>query len=180
MALLPIISIPDPRLRAKALPVDQVDDGIRHLMDDMMETMRYKDRGIGLAANQVGILKRVVVIDIGRDYHPHPLKMANPEIFWRSDEPHSIEESCLSIPDQWASVKRHNRVKVRYLNENNVSQEIEAEGLLSICLQHELDHLDGILFIDHLSEVKRRMLVTRALKAKRNHQHPQPDNVPVL
>ncbi len=168
MALLKIIALPDQRLRTKAIAVENVDEKIRQLMDDMLETMLYKDRGIGLAANQVGILRRILVIDIGREYHPLPFKMANPEIIWRSDDEYAVQEGCLSVPDQWAEIPRANRVKVRFLDENNVQQELEAEGLLSCCIQHEIDHLDGILFADHLSSVKRRIMFTRAIKASRN------------
>jgi peptide deformylase len=170
MAILPILSIPDTRLRTKALPVATVDTEIQSLMHDMLETMHYQDRGIGLAANQVGVLKRIIVVDIGREYHPHPLKMANPEVFWHSTDFHTIQEGCLSVPEQWAEISRFNHIKVRYLDENNTPQELEAQGLLSCCIQHEIDHLDGVLFVDHLSEMKRRVLISRALKAKKNLQ----------
>lgn len=166
MALLPVITLPDPRLRTKADPVACIDQSIKQLVDDMLETMYHED-GIGLAANQVGVLKRIVVVDLGREHHHQPLKMVNPEIIWKSDEDHMVQEACLSVPDGWGEVYRPYHIKVRYLDENNQSQECDAQGLLSCCIQHEIDHLDGILYVDHLSPIKKRLLIARAVKSKK-------------
>jgi len=167
MALLPILTAPDPRLKKKAKPVEKVDDGVRRLMADMMETM-YAAPGIGLAAPQVGVLKRVIVVDATRGDEPkRPMKLANPEIVWASDEDASYEEGCLSVPEHYAEVVRPRAVKVRYLDETGTAREIEAEGLLATCLQHEIDHLDGILFIDHLTALKRNIILRKLLKAKK-------------
>ena len=167
MALLPIITAPDPRLKKKSKPVERVDDAIRQLMADMMSTM-YAAPGIGLAAPQVGVLKRVIVIDAAREGDPsRPLKLANPEIVWASDDDNTYEEGCLSVPEHYAEVVRPRAVKVRYLDETGAKREIEAEGLLATCLQHEIDHLDGVLFLDHLSALKRNMILRKLLKEKK-------------
>ncbi len=167
MALLEILTAPDPRLKKKAAPVDQVDDEIRRLMDDMLETM-YDAPGIGLAAPQVGVSKRVLVIDLAREgEEPQPLQIANPEIVWVSDEDATYEEGCLSVPDHYGEVVRPAAVKVRCLDRENEIREIEADGLLATCLQHEIDHLDGILFVDHLSALKRNMILRKLLKEKK-------------
>jgi len=164
MAILPILTAPDPLLKKKAKPVDAVDDDIRKLMDDMLETM-YDAPGIGLAAPQVGVSKRVIVLDISKDDEDaQPLKMANPEIIWESDDINTYEEGCLSVPEQYAEVKRPSHVKVRYLDYQNEIREIEADELLAICIQHEMDHLDGILFIDYLSSLKRNMMIRKVKK----------------
>ena len=170
MAILPIIVAPDPRLKQIAAPVKKVDAKIRQLMDDMLETM-YVAPGIGLAAPQVGQLKRVIVLDIAReDEDPQPLRMANPELLWVSDEDATYSEGCLSVPDHYADVARPASCKVKYLDENNEAQEIEAEGLLATCIQHEMDHLEGILFIDHLTSLKRNIILRKLLKAKKSGQ----------
>lgn len=170
MALLPILTAPDPRLKKKSLPVEAVDDGVRRLMDDMLETM-YDAPGIGLAAPQVGVLKRVVVLDIEReDTKTGPLFMANPEIVDASDEDASYEEGCLSVPEHYSDVVRPAKVTVRYLDRDGKTQEIAAEGLLATCLQHEIDHLDGILFIDHISALKRNMILRKLLKARKEQE----------
>jgi len=167
MALLPILTAPDPRLKKKAKPVAAVDDGIRQLMADMLETM-YAAPGIGLAAPQVGVSKRVIVLDPTRDGEPaNPLKMANPEIVWVSDDDNAYEEGCLSVPEHYAEVVRPRAVKLRYLDETGAPRELEAEGLLATCVQHEIDHLDGVLFIDHLSSLKRNMILRKLLKEKK-------------
>lgn len=167
MAILPILTAPDPLLKQKAVRVAAVDDDIRRLMDDMLETM-YDAPGVGLAAPQVGIGKRVIVVDIGKDETDRqPLRMANPEIVWVSEEDSSYEEGCLSVPEHYASVVRPRAVKVRYLDHQNEIREIAAEGLLATVLQHEMDHLDGILFIDHLSSLKRNMILRKMVKAKK-------------
>jgi len=167
MALLPILTAPDPRLKQKAVTVEKVDDSIRRLMDDMLETM-YDAPGIGLAAPQIGVSKRVIVVDIGKDESDRqPIRMANPEIVWVSDDDRSYEEGCLSVPEHYAAVARPARIKVRFLDHQNEIREIDADGLLATVLQHEMDHLDGILFIDHLSSLKRNMILRKLLKAKK-------------
>jgi peptide deformylase len=168
MALLPILTAPDPRLKKTAQPVAAVDDAVRKLMNDMLETM-YKAPGIGLAAPQVGVLQRVIVLDIAReDEEPQPLRMANPELTWVSDDDAVYNEGCLSVPDHYADVVRPAAIKVRYLDENNETRELEADGLLATCVQHEIDHLDGILFIDHLTALKRNIILRKLLKAKKS------------
>lgn len=167
MAILPILTIPDPRLKKTAAPVAQVDDEVRRLMDDMLTTM-YQAPGIGLAAPQVGVLRRVLVVDVAeRDQAPAPLPMANPEILWQSDHGAVYEEGCLSVPDQYAEVERPAEVVIRYLDRDNIAQELRADGLLATCLQHEIDHLEGQLFIDHLSALKRKMIIKRVQKLQR-------------
>jgi peptide deformylase len=167
MAQLPILVAPDPRLQKKSDPVAKVDAEIRQLMSDMLETM-YKAPGIGLAAPQVGVLKRVIVLDIApEDAPPAPLKMANPEIVWVSDDDASYNEGCLSVPEHYADVVRPAACRVRYLDENNEAKELEADGLLATCVQHEIDHLDGVLFIDHLTSLKRNIILRKLLKAKK-------------
>jgi len=168
MAILPILTAPDPRLKGRAAPVERVDDEIRRLMDDMLETM-YLAPGIGLAAPQVGVSKRVIVIDVARDGEPpNPLKLVNPEILWVSDEDVKYEEGCLSVPDQYAEVARPGDVRIRYLDQQNEIREMTASGFLATVIQHEIDHLDGILFIDHLSQLKRNMILRRLSKAKKS------------
>jgi peptide deformylase len=168
MALLPIIVAPDPRLKQVAKPVDKVDAEVRRLMDDMLETM-YKAPGIGLAAPQVGVLKRVIVVDIAReDEKPQPLRMANPELIAVSDEDAVYNEGCLSLPEHYADVTRPAAIKVRYLDHENEIRELEADGLLATCIQHEMDHLEGILFVDHLTALKRNMILRKLLKAKKS------------
>jgi peptide deformylase len=167
MARLPILTAPDPRLKAKASPVARVDDEVRRLMDDMLETM-YVAPGIGLAAPQVGVSKRVIVVDTAKEGEPAaPLKLANPEMVWLSDEDAVFEEGCLSVPEHYAEVARAAAVRIRYLDYENEIREIEASGLLATCLQHEIDHLDGILFIDHLTALKRNIILRKLLKAKK-------------
>jgi peptide deformylase len=167
MARLPILTAPDPRLKAKAKPVERVDEGVRQLMDDMLETM-YVAPGIGLAAPQVGVSKRVIVLDLGKEGEPPaPMKLANPEIVWVSDEDAVFEEGCLSVPEHYAEVARPGAVRIRYLDYDNEVREMEASGLLATCLQHEIDHLDGILFIDHLTALKRNIILRKLLKAKK-------------
>jgi peptide deformylase len=167
MALLPILTAPDPRLKKISTPVKQVDDEIRRLMDDMLETM-YQAPGIGLAAPQVGKLKRVIVLDLAREgEEPQPLRLANPELVWVSDDDATYNEGCLSVPEHYADVVRPAACRVRYIDYNNKKQEIEAEGLLATCLQHEIDHLDGVLFIDHLTSLKRSIILRKLLKTKK-------------
>ena len=167
MAQLPIITAPDPRLKIKARPVPAVDNKVRRLMDDMLDTM-YGAIGIGLAAPQVGQSSRVIVLDVARDGEkPQPLQLANPEILWRSPELTTGNEGCLSLPEHYAEVTRPAKIRLRYLDYQNEIREIEASGLLAMCLQHEIDHLDGILFVDHLSALKRNMILRKMVKEKR-------------
>lgn len=178
MALLPILTAPDPRLKKKSLPVEAVDDGVRQLMDDMLETM-YDAPGIGLAAPQVGVLKRVIVLDIDREEaKTGPLFMANPEIIEASDEDASYEEGCLSVPEHYSDVVRPTKVTVRYLDRDGKSQELACEGLLSTCVQHEIDHLDGILFIDHISALKRNIILRKLLKARKEKERDEVEGKP--
>jgi peptide deformylase len=167
MAVLEVLVAPDPRLKTKARPVGRVDDKIRALMDDMVETM-YAAKGIGLAAPQVGVAKRVIVMDLAREGEPAtPRKFVDPEIVWASEETVPCEEGCLSVPDQYAEVERPKAVRVRYRDENDEVREIDCEGLLAVCIQHEMDHLEGVLFVDYLSALKRSMILRKVQKAKR-------------
>ncbi len=161
MAVRPILVAPDKRLKLHSNPVKKVDAEIRALLDDLMETM-YAGEGLGLAAIQIGVPKRVIVVDA-----PAPLKLVNPEILWFSPERIVYEEGCLSFPEYFADVERASTVRVRYLDENGETQEIEAVETLAICLQHEVDHLDGKLFVDHLSLVKRGIILRKMAKAAR-------------
>ena len=171
MALLEVLAIPDKRLRSRAHEIEGVDDEIRTLMTDMLETM-YATDGIGLAAIQVGVPKRIVVIDLGeKRFQTAPFKMANPEIIWEHDEKQVTPDGCLSVPDQFAETLRPKALKARYRDENDVLQEIEADGLLAACIHHEIDHLNGVLFVDHLTPLKRQILLQRAMKvAQRRSQ----------
>jgi peptide deformylase len=167
MALLPILTAPDPALKKISQPVKQVDASVRKLMDEMLETM-YHAPGIGLAAPQVGVLKRVIVLDLAREGEaPQPLRIANPEVVWVSDNDATYNEGCLSVPEHYADVVRPAACRVKYLDQDNKQREIAAEGLLATCLQHEIDHLDGVLFIDHLTSLKRNMILRKLLKAKK-------------
>lgn len=167
MTLLNILVAPHPVLKQKAKPVTQVDDRVRKLLDDMLETM-YAAKGIGLAAPQVGVLERLVVVDIHeKDEPPAPMKLVNPEIVWESPELNAYDEGCLSVPDQYAEVVRPKSVKLRYLDENGGRRELEVDGLLATCVQHELDHLEGTLFVDHLSMLKRNMILRKVQKAQK-------------
>jgi peptide deformylase len=167
MAILPIITAPDLRLKKKAAAVDTVDDGVRVLMDNMLETM-YEAPGVGLAAPQVGVLQRVIVADVAcADEDPAPMMMANPEIIASSNEFSIFEEGCLSLPEHFAEVKRPEQVTIRYLDYENEIREQEMNGFLATCLQHEIDHLDGVLFVDHISSLKRGMILRRLSKLKK-------------
>ena len=167
MALLPILTAPDPALKKISQPVKQVDASVRKLMDDMLETM-YHAPGIGLAAPQVAVLKRVIVLDLAREGEaPQPLRFANPEVVWVSDDDATYNEGCLSVPEHYADVVRPAACRVRFLDQDNKQQEVAAEGLLATCLQHEIDHLDGVLFIDHLTSLKRNIILRKLLKAKK-------------
>lgn len=165
--LLTLRTVPDPVLREIAAPVAKVDGDIATLMRDMLETM-YACKGVGLAAPQVGVLKRVIVVDIADPQDPSKaLLMANPEILSSSEDEFCYNEGCLSVPGQYAEVTRPKRVRVAYLDINNARQELDAEDLLSTCIQHEIDHLNGGLFVDHLSKLKRDMLLKKVEKARR-------------
>ncbi|HUU66481.1 MAG TPA: peptide deformylase [Methyloceanibacter sp.] len=167
MAIHPIITIPDPVLRKEAAPVERVDDDLRRLMDDMLATM-YDAPGVGLAAPQIGILRRVIVMDAARDDDaPDPLVMANPRILALSDEMRTHEEGCLSIPEVTAEVERPAEVRVAFLDREGKPQEVDLEGIWATIVQHEIDHLNGVLFIDYLSRLKRDMIVKKFTKAKR-------------
>lgn len=167
MAILRILEVPEPVLKKPAAPVKAVDDELRRLMDDMLETM-YAAPGIGLAAPQIGVSRRVMVVDVSREGEPRaPMRLCNPEILWRSEEEEIAEEGCLSLPEQYAEVRRPAAVRVRYLDEQGRSREIEADGLLARCLQHEIDHLDGVLFTDHLTALKRNMILRKLAKSRR-------------
>ncbi|MGA0309620.1 MAG: peptide deformylase [Candidatus Puniceispirillaceae bacterium] len=164
--LIPIIKVPDPVLREIATPVAEITDGTRQLLDDMAATM-YDAPGIGLAAPQINISQRIIVMDCSKDESPELFKMINPEIISQSDARSVLEEGCLSIPDQTADVERPAEVEVRYLDENGTSQSLVATGLLAACVQHEIDHLNGVLFIDHISRQKRDMILRRVMKEMR-------------
>ena len=167
MALRDILKIPDKRLRLVSEPVKRIDAGIRALADDMFETM-YEAPGIGLAAIQIGVAKRIVVMDLSKKDEAHaPQVFINPEVTWTSEETSTHEEGCLSIPDYYEEVERPQRVKVKYLYLDGKTHEIEADGLLAACVQHEIDHLDGILFVDHLSALKRNMIMRKLAKEQR-------------
>jgi peptide deformylase len=164
MALREILVVPDPVLKKVSARVDVVDDELRALMDDMLETM-YAAPGVGLAAIQVGVPKRVIVMDIARaEEEKQPRYFINPEILWASEETAPYEEGCLSVPEIYDEVERPARVKIRYQNYRGETVEEEAEGLFAVCIQHEMDHLDGVLFIDHLSRLKREQAVKKVKK----------------
>jgi len=165
MALRDIIILPDKRLRMVSKPIAKIDDGIRRLVEDMFETM-YKAPGIGLAAIQVGVPSRVVVMDLSkRENEALPKTFINPEILWRSEDTSPYEEGCLSIPDVHEDVVRPARVKVKYLDLEGKPHEEDADGLFATCIQHEVDHLDGVLFIDHISRLKRSRVIKKFTKA---------------
>lgn len=167
MALKPIICIPDSRLRLKSQPIERVDDDVRRLMDDMLETM-YDAPGIGLAAIQIAIPKRVVVIDTSKEGEDRkPICFVNPEIVWSSEEKRVYQEGCLSIPEYYEDVERPSKVRARYLDREGRENELEADGLLATALQHEIDHLNGVLFIDHISRLKRERVWKKFEKAAR-------------
>tara|TARA_S200000501_G_scaffold280596_1_gene264597 strand:- start:151 stop:675 length:525 start_codon:yes stop_codon:yes gene_type:complete len=167
MAKKKILTIPDPVLRQISEPVTKVNSEVKKLMDDMLETM-YAAPGIGLAAVQVGILKRVIVIDLSKDGEKkEPIFIVNPEITSKSKELISYEEGCLSIPNQFAEIKRPSSCKINFLNYEGKKSEIDADGLLATCIQHEIDHLNGILFIDHLSKLKKDLILKKTKKQKK-------------
>ena len=164
MSVLKLYEYPDEILRQKCEKVTKVDDELRRFLDDMLETM-YVDKGCGLAAPQVGVTKRIIVLDDNPSDEDksvrHPMYLINPEIIWRSEEKVLFNEGCLSLPNQNAEVERHEKVRVHYIDYNGKEQEILADDLLAIIMQHEIDHLDGILYIDHLSRLKRTRLLNK-------------------
>ena len=168
MTIRKILTEPDPFLRQKSEKVDTVNDDIRTLMNDMLETM-YDAPGIGLAAIQIGVPKRVIVIDLSKnDEKKTPLYFVNPEIIIKSNKDASYEEGCLSVPNQFAEISRPDTCKVKFLNYDGKEKILEATGLLATCIQHEMDHLEGILFIDYLSKLKKNMIVKKLSKQKKN------------
>ena len=168
MAIREIIKLPDKRLRLKSEPVKQIDAGIRKLVDDMFETM-YKAPGIGLAAVQVGVAKRVITVDLSKKEDDHePRVFINPEILWHSEGHAKFEEGCLSIPDYYEEVERPAEVRVKYLDLAGKKREIDAKGLLATCLQHEIDQINGMLFIDHLSKLERDRVIKKFTKAAKS------------
>lgn len=165
MTIKPLIILPDPLLRQISAPVEHVDDEVRRVADDMLETM-YDAPGIGLAAIQIGLPRRLLVIDLAKEGdEAAPQVFINPEILTSTDERSVYEEGCLSIPDYYAEVERPAGITLRYLDREGRQQEITADGLLATCLQHEIDHLNGVLFIDHISKLKREMVVRKFTKA---------------
>ena len=182
MKILPIITLPDPRLKKKSESIEIVNNEIKTLMDNMLHTM-YKAPGIGLAAPQVGINKKIIVMDVSprpelKGYQkekneketkpkPNPLQMVNPEITWLSNEKKSGEEGCLSIPGVMDDITRSKECKVQYIDKNNESQKLKATGLLARCIQHEIDHINGVLFIDHLSKIKKDIILRKLQKKKK-------------
>lgn len=180
MDLLDIITLPDRILREKSAAVERIDDDLKRFMDQMLETM-YEAPGIGLAAVQVGVPRRVITIDVvakeseedeGSEPSRDPIFLINPEIIWRSDDLGTYEEGCLSIPEYYAEVERPARIKFRYLDQEGKDQEREADGLLATVVQHEVDHLDGRLFIDHISKLKRDMVIKKFAKASKQGTKP--------
>ena len=164
MAIREILVVPHPVLKQVSEPVERVDDELRALMDDMLETM-YEAPGIGLAAIQIGVPKRVIVMDLAREgEEPQPRYFVNPEILWASEETQPYEEGCLSVPEYYDEVERPARVKLRYMNYQGETVEEDAEGLYAVCIQHEMDHLNGVLFIDHLSRLKREQAIKKVKK----------------
>jgi peptide deformylase len=167
MAILPLVIAPDPRLNQRSEPVSVVDDSVRKLLDDMLETM-YANDGIGLAAVQVGVHKRCIVMDVAmREGRNEPIKLVNPEIVESAEEISVYQEGCLSFPDQFSDVERPESVTVKYLNEYGEEKLLRAEGIMATCVQHEIDHINGVVFVDHISKLKREMILKKLTKAKK-------------
>jgi peptide deformylase len=167
MTIRPILTAPDPRLKAVSEPIAKVDDEIRKLADDLLDSM-YAADGIGLAAVQVGVPKRMLVMDIAQaNGGREPMVFINPKILWASEEMAKAEEGCLSVPEIWDDVERPAKIRAEYQDRDGKVQTLEADGLLACCLQHEMDHLDGVLFLDHLSKLKRSIALRKLTKAKR-------------
>jgi peptide deformylase len=172
MTIRKILTEPNKILREKSLRVENVDKNIQQLMDDMLETL-YAAPGIGLAAIQVGVAKRVIVMDVSRDKDKEPKKnpmyFVNPEIIWKSEDKFTYEEGCLSVPNQFAEIDRPKQCHVKYLDYHGHHQELKTEGLLATCIQHEMDHLEGILFIDYLSKLKKEIIIKKLSKQKKEN-----------
>ena len=167
MAIRDILTVPDPVLKQKSAPVAKVDDSARQLMDDMLETM-YLAPGIGLAAPQIGRGERIIVVDVSREgEEKQAYRMANPEILWQSDTLATYNEGCLSLPEHYADVTRPAEIRVRYLDHENEIRTLEVSGLLATVIQHEMDHLEGVLFVDHISPLKRNIILRKLQKSKR-------------
>ena len=167
MTIKKILTEPDPFLRQKSQNVENVNDDTRKLMDDMLDTM-YAAPGIGLAAIQIGVPKRIIVIDLAREKEKNPLYFVNPQIISKSTNNSTYEEGCLSVPGQFAEIDRPNQCQINYLDYNGKQQELKAEGLLATCIQHEIDHLEGVLFIDYLSKLKKSFIVKKLSKQKKS------------
>lgn len=176
MTILPLVIAPDERLNIPSAKVEVVDDSVRTLLTDMLETM-YANDGIGLAAVQVGVHKRCIVVDVGiRDGKPSPIKLVNPEIVTESEDYSVYNEGCLSFPDQFSDVERPAEVTIRYLDENGAPQTLQASGIMATCIQHEIDHTNGVVFVDHISGLKRDMIIRKLKKAKKlGLVHAMPD-----
>jgi peptide deformylase len=175
MTVLPIVIAPDPRLKTPSQPVMEITPEIHRLMDDMLDTM-YAAKGIGLSAVQVGVLKRIIVVDVEQREEEgtrHPIKMINPEIIGETEELNLYNEGCLSFPGQYSEVERPEAIRVRYLDEHGQQQVIEADGLLATCIQHEIDHMNGVVFVDHLSRVKRDVILRKVQKARKMQELPE-------
>ena len=167
MSIRPILIAPDPRLKAVSEPVERVDGEIRKLVDDMLDSM-YAEEGIGLAAIQIGVPRRVLVMDLAqKEGRREPQAFINPRILWASDETTVVQEGCLSVPDIWEDVERPARITAEFVDRDGVLKTVEADGLLSTCLQHEMDHLNGVLFIDYLSKLKRSIALRKVQKTRR-------------
>ena len=170
MSTRDIVWAPDRVLKTNCTPVTEIDGDIRQILDDMLETM-YAAPGIGLAAPQIGLTKRLLVVDILRDDEENrPLKVINPEIVWSSEELNTYEEGCLSLPGHYGEVTRPAQVTVQFLDETGAEKRMDADGLLATCLQHEIDHLNGVLFVDHISALKRNMILKKMIKAKKQRE----------
>lgn len=180
MTVLPIIIAPDPRLKQVSARVESITPEILQLLDDMLDTM-YAAKGVGLSAVQVGAMVRVVVMDTEQgddDSKGNPLKMINPEIVSESDEPNIYKEGCLSFPGQYSEVERPKVVTVSYMDEHGKMHRVEMDGLAATCIQHEIDHMNGIVFVDHISRLKREMIIKKLIKAKKDGSLPLRDETP--
>lgn len=167
MAIRPLVIAPDARLLVPSATVEMVDDAVRALLDDMLDTM-YANDGIGLAAVQIGVHKRCIVIDVAqRDGEKKPIKLINAEVITKNENESIFNEGCLSFPDQYSEVVRPEAVTIRYLDENGREQKLDADGILATCIQHEIDHTNGIVFVDHISKMKRDIILRKLNKAKR-------------
>ncbi len=170
MSIRPLVILPDSKLRLVSEPVTAITDEIRRLADDMLETM-YDAPGVGLAAIQIGVPKRVITMDVSKsETERQPMVLVNPEILWTSEKKRAYEEGCLSIPEYYEEVERPDRVRFRYTNLQGETVEQEADGLMATCVQHEIDHLNGVLFIDYLSRLKRDMIVKKVVKSRKERE----------